>query len=114
MATLHCELSKEAPVEWRKGAKTLRDGDKYRLRQDGAMCELQICGLAVEDAGEYSCMCGQERTSATLTIKGKDNVYPCVPAILCLSILSWLLCLPPSVIVFPVFFFSSLLYSISR
>ncbi|XP_073912202.1 obscurin isoform X22 [Castor canadensis] len=75
MATLHCELSKEAPVEWRKGAKTLRDGDKYRLRQDGAMCELQICGLAVEDAGEYSCMCGQERTSATLTIKALPTKF---------------------------------------
>ncbi|XP_062951332.1 obscurin isoform X22 [Cynocephalus volans] len=68
-ATLHCELSKKVPVEWRKGTKTLRDGDRYRLRQDGAVCELQIRGLAVADAGEYSCVCGQERTSATLTVR---------------------------------------------
>ncbi|KAM7143815.1 obscurin-like [Molossus nigricans] len=66
---LHCELSKAAPVEWKKGFKTLRAGDRVSLRQDGAMCELEIRGLVVEDAGEYSCICGQERTSAMLTVK---------------------------------------------
>ncbi|XP_057396424.1 obscurin [Balaenoptera acutorostrata] len=69
-ATLHCELSKPAPVEWRKGPETLRAGDRVSLRQDGAVCELEIRGLTVEDAGEYSCVCGQERTSATLTVRG--------------------------------------------
>ncbi|XP_053428299.1 obscurin isoform X19 [Nycticebus coucang] len=69
MATLRCELSKGAPVEWRKGPKILRDGDRYSLRQDRTTCELQICGLSMEDTGEYSCMCGQERTSATLTVR---------------------------------------------
>ncbi|XP_064451756.1 obscurin isoform X11 [Mirounga angustirostris] len=68
-ATLHCELSKEAPVEWRKGSETLRAGDRVSLKQDGAVCELEIRGLAVADAGEYSCVCGQERTSATLTVR---------------------------------------------
>ncbi|XP_063088892.1 obscurin isoform X2 [Cavia porcellus] len=68
-ATLRCVLSKEAPVEWKKGTVTLRDGDRHRLRQAGATCELQIHGLALADAGEYSCMCGQERTSAMLTVK---------------------------------------------
>ncbi|KAK2492721.1 hypothetical protein MC885_013414, partial [Smutsia gigantea] len=68
-ATLHCELSKAAPVEWRKGPETLRAGDRVTLRQDGAVCELEIHGLAAADAGEYSCVCGQERTSATLTIR---------------------------------------------
>ncbi|PNI13769.1 OBSCN isoform 7, partial [Pan troglodytes] len=68
-ATLRCELSKAAPVEWRKGRESLRDGDRHSLRQDGAVCELQICGLAMADAGEYSCVCGEERTSATLTVK---------------------------------------------
>ena len=73
MATLRCQMSKAAPVEWRKGSETLRDGGRYSLRQDGPVCELQICDLAVEDAGEYSCVCGQEKTSATLSIKGKDH-----------------------------------------
>uniref|UniRef100_A0A8C5XAV9 non-specific serine/threonine protein kinase n=1 Tax=Microcebus murinus TaxID=30608 RepID=A0A8C5XAV9_MICMU len=75
-ALLRCELSKAAPVEWRKGSETLRDGDRYSLRQDGTTCELQIRGLAVADSGEYACMCGQERTSATLTVRGKDCKWP--------------------------------------
>ncbi|XP_048212692.1 obscurin isoform X13 [Perognathus longimembris pacificus] len=74
-ATLCCVLSKAAPVEWRKGSETLRDGERLTLRQDGAVCELQICGLAVEDAGEYSCLCGQEKTSAKLTIRAPQVVF---------------------------------------
>ena len=71
--TLHCELSKVAPVEWRKGPETLRAGDRVSLRQEGAVCKLEIRELTVDDAGEYLCVCGQERTSATLTVRGKDH-----------------------------------------
>ena len=73
-AKLRCELSKVAPVEWRKGPETLRARDRVSLRQDGAVCELEIRELTVEDAGEYSCMCGQEKTSAMLTVRGKDHI----------------------------------------
>ena len=82
-ATLRCELSKAAPVEWRKGSETLRTGDRVSLRQDGVLCELEIRGLAVVDAGEYSCVCGQERTSATLTVRGKTV---CSGAKLCFDV----------------------------
>ncbi|XP_055284682.1 obscurin isoform X20 [Moschus berezovskii] len=75
-AKLRCELSKAAPVEWRKGPETLRAGGRVRVKQEGAVCELEIRELAVEDAGEYSCVCGQERTSATLAVRGKDRVWP--------------------------------------
>ncbi|XP_076994026.1 obscurin-like isoform X3 [Tamandua tetradactyla] len=74
-ATLRCELSKAAPVEWRKGPETLKSGGRYSLRQDGAVCELEICGLAVADAGEYSCVCGQEQTSARLTVRAPQVVF---------------------------------------
>ena len=73
-AKLRCEMSKAAPVEWRKGPETLRAGKRLRVKQEGAVCELEIRDLTVEDAGEYSCVCGQEKTSATLTVKGKDHV----------------------------------------
>ena len=75
-AILRCELSKVAPVEWRKGPETLRAGARVSLRQEGAVCELEIRELTVEDAGEYSCMCGQEKTSAMLSVRGKDRVWP--------------------------------------
>ena len=87
-ALLQCELSKAAPVEWRKGPETLRAGDRVSLKQDGAMCELEIHDLAMADAGEYSCVCGQEKTSATLTVRGKDYLWPCGPLALCVPIVS--------------------------
>lgn len=101
--TLHCELSKEAPVEWRKGSETLTRNDRVSLRQDGTLCELQIHSLTVEDAGEYSCVCGQERTSATLTIRGKDT---CDQEELCFGVLLLASCHPPvcpTPIMFPTF-----------
>lgn len=61
-------------MEWRKGSETLRAGDRVILRQDGATCELEIRGLTVADAGEYSCVCGQEKTSAALTVRGKGHM----------------------------------------
>ena len=93
-AKLRCELSKVAPVEWRKGPETLRARDRVSLRQEGAVCELEICGLTVEDAGEYSCVCGQERTSATLAVRGKDRERPQGPVASCLrgSLCHWLHC----------------------
>ena len=74
--TLRCKLSKKASVVWKKGSETLRNGARYSLRQDGAVCELEIRDLTVEDTGEYSCTCGQERTSATLSIMGKCLLWP--------------------------------------
>ena len=87
-AKLHCELSKAAAVEWRKGPETLRAGARVSLRQEGVVCELEIRELTVEDAGEYSCVCGQERTSATLTVRGKDRERPQGPVASCLRVVS--------------------------
>ena len=66
----------------------LRAGDRVSLKQEGAVCELEIRGLTVEDTGQYSCMCGQERTSATLTIKGKGRQRPQGPVASCLRVVS--------------------------
>ena len=87
-AKLLCELSKAAAVEWRKGPETLRAGDRVSLRQEGVVCEMEIRELTVEDAGEYSCVCGQERTSATLTVRGKDRERPQGPVASCLRVVS--------------------------
>lgn len=62
MAILQCELSKVASVDWMKGMETLRDRDIYSLQQDEAVHELQIHGLAAEDAGDYLyVMCVRKR-----------------------------------------------------
>uniref|UniRef100_A0A5F8GI76 Obscurin n=1 Tax=Monodelphis domestica TaxID=13616 RepID=A0A5F8GI76_MONDO len=75
LVTLHCELSKAAPVEWRKGPEKLQGSDRFSLRQDGTVCELVIHRLDMDDAGDYVCVCGEEKTKATLTVKGKDHVW---------------------------------------
>ncbi|XP_019363471.1 PREDICTED: obscurin [Gavialis gangeticus] len=75
-ATLHCELSKAAvPVEWKKGHKTLKTSDKYRLRQEGVTAELTIRDLHVEDTGDYTCVCGDQKTSAVLTVHALPALF---------------------------------------
>lgn len=74
-ATLRCELSTVGvPVEWKKGDKALKPSEKYRMRQEDTAAELLIRDLEVEDTGEYSCVCGEQRTSAVLTVHGKKAV----------------------------------------
>ncbi|XP_036374685.1 obscurin isoform X3 [Megalops cyprinoides] len=69
-ATLRCELSKPgAPVEWRKGAELLKPGDKYEMKQEGTAAEIHIQNLQTEDAGEYSCISGEQNTTAKVNVR---------------------------------------------
>ncbi|XP_052452028.1 obscurin-like isoform X3 [Carassius gibelio] len=68
--TLHCELSKRGvPVVWKKGTQVLQSGEKYLIMQDGATVELKITDLTLEDAGQYTCVCGDKKTTANIKIK---------------------------------------------
>uniref|UniRef100_A0A8C5JE28 Ig-like domain-containing protein n=1 Tax=Junco hyemalis TaxID=40217 RepID=A0A8C5JE28_JUNHY len=69
--SLLCELSKAAPVQWQKDQRSLKPSGKYRMRQEGLKAELVIRGIAEEDAGEYTCVCGEQQTTAVLTVQGK-------------------------------------------
>lgn len=71
-ATLCCELTKAAPVEWMKGQHLLREGDKYKMRQEGSVVKLLIQDLELTDAAEYTCVCGDQKTAASLTVHGKE------------------------------------------
>lgn len=72
-ATLQCELSGAASVEWRKKHKVLKASEKYTMRQEGSRAQLLIHALEVRDAGEYTCVCGEEKTTAALTVHGKER-----------------------------------------
>lgn len=73
-ATLCCKLSKPVDgVQWKKGSEVLRAGKKYEMKLEEIRCELQIKNLEVEDNGEYSCVCGDQKTSATLKVNGMDS-----------------------------------------
>ncbi|KAM8849475.1 obscurin isoform 11-T11 [Spinachia spinachia] len=68
--TLRCELSKAGvPVEWKKGTEILKSGGKYHMKQKACANELLINKVEPEDSGDYSCVCGGQKTSASLKIK---------------------------------------------
>lgn len=74
--TLRCETSKPlVPVEWKKGAQLLTYGQKYQLKQQACEIELLINQAEPEDSGDYSCVCGEQTTTACVKIKGMMNLY---------------------------------------
>uniref|UniRef100_A0A672JTJ0 Ig-like domain-containing protein n=1 Tax=Salarias fasciatus TaxID=181472 RepID=A0A672JTJ0_SALFA len=69
--TLRCELSKSGvPVEWRKDAQLLKEGEKYQMKQEGRVAEMLIGHLSMADAGQYSCFVGTAETSADIKVRG--------------------------------------------
>lgn len=71
---LRCELTKAAPVEWRKDQRILKMSEKYKMRQEGTKAELVIHEITEEDAGDYTCVCGEHQTTAALTVQGKNHL----------------------------------------
>lgn len=71
-ATLHCELTKAVPVEWKKGHKVLKASEKYKMRLEGAIAELVVHDLDQKDTGNYTCVCGEHQTTAALTVHGNN------------------------------------------
>lgn len=79
--TLHCELSKAGVrVEWWKGEEMLKTGEKYQLRHKEAKAELLIRKAQPEDGGVYRCVCGDQKTEATIKVNGMNvfqEVFKC-------------------------------------
>lgn len=70
-ATLQCELSQAVgSVEWRKDGKVLKSDSKYKMRREGRFVELVIQDLDLTDAGSYTCVCGDQKTTAALRVNG--------------------------------------------
>ncbi|CAB1448560.1 unnamed protein product, partial [Pleuronectes platessa] len=74
--TLHCELSKPGiSVEWKKGTQVLKSGEKYQMKQKASVNELLINTVVPEDSGDYSCVCGDQKTTASLKIKAQPVTF---------------------------------------
>jgi len=72
--TLRCELSKAGvPVEWWKGEDRLEHGGRYQTKVSGKFAELQIKNIQPEDVGEYSCVLGEQKTTAEVNVKGRQS-----------------------------------------
>lgn len=70
-AILQCELSEPgATVVWSKGGLEVQADGRREPRQRGHVAELVLRGLRREDTGEYTCSCGSQTTSATLSVTG--------------------------------------------
>lgn len=77
-ATLRCELSQpNAAVVWSKGGLELQADGRWEPRQRGYTAELVLWDLRREDAGEYTCACGPQATSAALTVTGGPQGNTC-------------------------------------
>lgn len=71
---LHCELSKPgAPVQWWKDGEGLSTGSKYKMKQDGLVAELHIRNVLPVDVGEYSCVTGDQKTTAEVYVRGRSR-----------------------------------------
>ena len=69
--TFECELSVEdAPVEWYKGDRSLKNSDKYQIVARSTIHKLTINDVDSKDAGEYSAIFKNKPTKAKLTVEG--------------------------------------------
>lgn len=85
--TLQCELSQpNAAVVWSKGGLELQADERREPQQRGCTAELVLRDLRREDSGEYTCACGPQATSATLTISGGPQGKSCP---MCRSPMLW-------------------------
>lgn len=83
---LRCELSKPGiPVEWKKGEELLKNGVRFQIRRRETTLELLIWKPVPGDSGVYSCVCGDQKTTAIVKITGKDEVMILAPALSGLS-----------------------------
>lgn len=75
---LRCELAKPASaVEWRRGGELLKNGDKYQMRKKDLQVEMKVADLCVEDSGDYTCICGEQRTTAEIRVNGERCCFHC-------------------------------------
>ena len=71
--TFECELTVDgATVEWYKGDRPIRSGDKYDVVQRGTVHRLTVNDVDAKDAGQYSAVFRNKSTRANLTVEGQS------------------------------------------
>lgn len=73
---MKCELTKEnVPVKWLKNGVEIKMSDKIEFVTDGFKQKLILRDVTLDDIAEYTCVCGDVSTKATLNVEGKMSVY---------------------------------------
>lgn len=74
---LECELNKEVDVIWYRNQAEVRPSKTVAVRAEGRRRTLVLRRVSHEDAGQYTCDCGTDKTTAALHIEGKDALRSC-------------------------------------
>lgn len=70
--TLCAQVNRDnAPVQWRKEGKKIRD-DRFHATSDGRTHYLTINYLKKSDSGEYECDVGTDKAWFSVQVKGKS------------------------------------------
>uniref|UniRef100_A0A672LBB8 Ig-like domain-containing protein n=1 Tax=Sinocyclocheilus grahami TaxID=75366 RepID=A0A672LBB8_SINGR len=62
-------------VTWLKGTKEIRAGGRYELMQKGTVLILKVKDLEKSDSEVYTCDIGSMKSTAKLTVKGKNLAF---------------------------------------
>lgn len=74
--SLRCELSRTGvPVQWFKSENGLCHGGRYQMTLRGNVAEMHIRNIQPEDVGEYSCVSGEQKTTAEVNVRG---IWRCI------------------------------------
>lgn len=75
--SFECETAQPAgKVTWLKGTKEIKAGGRYELTQRGTILILNVKDLEKSDSEVYTCDIGSTKSTAKLTVKGKNlGVY---------------------------------------
>ena len=64
-------MTKEnVPVKWLKNGMELKMSDKIEFVTDGFKQKLILHNVTLDDKAEYTCVCGDVSTKATLNVEG--------------------------------------------
>ncbi|NXE21879.1 TITIN protein, partial [Ardeotis kori] len=69
-ASFQCEVSHfNVPAVWLKNGVEIEMSEKFKIVVQGKLHQLNIMNTSSEDSAEYTFICGNDRVSATLTVK---------------------------------------------
>ncbi|KAL8183551.1 UNVERIFIED_CONTAM: hypothetical protein K2H54_044331 [Gekko kuhli] len=69
-ATFECDVSHfNVPAMWLKNGVEIEMSEKFKIVVQGKLHQLNIINTSTEDSAEYTFVCGNDKVSATLTVK---------------------------------------------